>query len=223
MFTDIIKQFESITDSVKQSELQEVPFRHLFIREVISYDAYRSITELNAHNDLEMSDLHGRKEYRIIDNNDAWIWEEESNKLFQELCKKFRLGKVTDEQVGCTATFWEDSEQFTITDIHTDAFYDTDLTISCQIYLPNDESQINLGTKLYRYVGDNIEEDANQDEGTKYPHQARHDKLDKFEHSRSVPFQPNSMFCTVNSKDGWHQAPVITQGVRKSLMLRFKV
>ena len=49
------------------------------------------------------------------------------------------------------------------------------------------------------------------------------DKLDKFEHSRSVPFQPNSMFCTVNSKDSWHQAPTITEGIRKSLMLRFKV
>ena len=66
-------------------------------------------------------------------------------------------------------------------------------------------------------------ETSNQDVGTKYPHQAKHDKLDKFEHSRSVPFQPNSMFCTVNSKDSWHQAPVITEGIRKSLMLRYKI
>ena len=223
MFTEIIKQFESIQEAVKQSELQEVPFRHLYIREVIQYDAYRGITELDTHTDLEMTDEYGRKEYRIINEEDAWAWEKESNKLFEELCKKFRLGKVTDELVSCTATFWEDSEQFTITDIHTDAFYDTDLTISCQIYLPNDESQIKLGTKLYRYIGDDIEQDANQDEGTKYPHQAKHDKLDKFEHSRTVPFQPNSMFCTVNSADSWHQAPIITEGIRKSLMLRFKV
>ena len=37
MFTDIINQFENIAEAVKQSELQEVPFRHLFVREPIAY------------------------------------------------------------------------------------------------------------------------------------------------------------------------------------------
>ena len=80
MFTEIIKQFESIQEAVKQSELQEVPFRHLYIREVIQYDAYRGITELDTHTDLEMTDEYGRKEYRIINEEDAWVWEKESNK-----------------------------------------------------------------------------------------------------------------------------------------------
>ena len=221
MFTDIINQFENIAEAVKQSELQEVPFRHLFVREPIAYGGYRALTELDKHDDLSMTDEYGRKEYRI-NITDFDTWEEESNKLFQELCKKLRLGKIADS-VPCTATFWEDSSEFNITDIHTDAFYDTDFTISCQIYLPTDESQLNLGTKLYRYIGDNIKEDAKQDPGTKFPHQARQNKLHNFEHSRTAPFLPNCMIVTMSKPDSWHQAPVITEGIRRSLMLRFKV
>ena len=48
MFTDIINQFENIAEAVKQSELQEVPFRHLFVREPIAYGGYRALTELSS-------------------------------------------------------------------------------------------------------------------------------------------------------------------------------
>jgi|TARA_A100001011_G_scaffold63968_1_gene64516 hypothetical protein len=221
MFTDIINQFEHIAEAVKNADVETVPFKHLYVHEVIKYDSYRTITTFEEHDDLSMIDEYGRKEY-TLDITDGKLWEEESNKLFQEICKKLKLGKVSDS-VPATIKFWEDSPELEITDIHTDAFYDTDLTISCQIYLPKDFEQIRLGTKLYRYIGDNILEDANQDEGTSFPHQAKIDKQDKWQHSRSVPFKPNSMLVTVSTKDSWHQAPIVPEGIRKSLMLRFKV
>ena len=96
--------------------------------------------------------------------------------------------------------------------------------MSCQIYLPKDISNYKLGTRLYRYIGDDINQDAKQDEGTQYPHQAKEDKLNMWEHRLTVPYRPNCMLITVSTPDSWHQAPSIEdEYIRNSLMLRFKV
>ena len=228
MFTDIIKQFDHIIEAVKQTDVKQKPFKHLYVTEVLGVHEYRTITEFDTHDDLTCTDEYGRKEYDL-DITDWNLWEEKSHQLFEEICKKLKLGRPhadgrgVETKVPATIKFWSDSSQFKITDIHTDAFYDTDLTISCQIYLPKDDSQYKLGTRLYRYIGDDIQQDANQDEGTKYPHQAKHDKLDKWEHRLTVPYRPNCMLVTVSTPDSWHQAPVIENNTRNSLMLRFKV
>ena len=228
MFTDIIKQFDHIIKAVKQTDVKEMPFKHLYVAEVLKVDDYRTISEFDKHEDLTCIDEYGRKEYDL--NITDWKqWEEQSHKLLEEICKKLKLGRPyadirgVETKVPATIKFWSDSKDLQITDIHTDAFYDTDLTVSCQIYLPKDSSQTKLGTKLYNYIGEDITKDANQDEKTKYPHQAKHNRLDQWEWRLTVPFKPNCMLVTVSTPDSWHQAPVIEEGVRNSLMLRYKI
>lgn len=229
MFTDIIKQFDYIIEAVKQTDVKEKPFRHLFVTEVLNVHDYRIISEFDKHDDLYCVDEYGRKEY-TLDITDWQQWEEQSHRLLEEICKKLKLGRPyaditgAETKVPATIKFWSDTKDLQITDIHTDAFYDTDLTVSCQIYLPKDISNYKLGTRLYRYIGDDINQDAKQDEGTQYPHQAKEDKLNMWEHRLTVPYRPNCMLITVSTPDSWHQAPSIEdEYIRNSLMLRFKV
>ena len=56
MFTDIINQFENIAEAVKQSELQEVPFRHLFVHGTNCIRGYGALTELDKRVDLSTTD-----------------------------------------------------------------------------------------------------------------------------------------------------------------------
>ena len=138
MFTDIIKQFDHIIEAVKQTDVKQKPFKHLYVTEVLGVHEYRTITEFATHDDLTCTDEYGRKEYDL-DITDWNLWEEKSHQLFEEICKKLKLGRPhadgrgVETKVPATIKFWSDSSQFKITDIHTDAFYDTDLTISCQM------------------------------------------------------------------------------------------
>ena len=105
----------------------------------------------------------------------------------------------TDALVPATTNFWEDTHLLSIDDVHVDAFYDTLFTISGQVYLPVDINQKEYGTAMYRYTGNNLSEDALQDEGTAHPHIATN--LDNFKLVGRVPFYPNCMFVTTNNKD----------------------
>ena len=88
MFTDIINQFEHIAEAVKNADVETVPFKHLYVHEVIKYDSYRTITTFEEHDDLSMIDEYGRKEY-TLDITDGKLWEEESN--------SFKTAKTRDD------------------------------------------------------------------------------------------------------------------------------
>ena len=56
MFTDIIKQFDHIIEAVKQTDVKQKPFKHLYITEVLGVHEYRTITEFATHDDLTCTD-----------------------------------------------------------------------------------------------------------------------------------------------------------------------
>lgn len=220
MFTDITQQFKHIKQRIEEAEVLYDPWPHMFITELFTPDYYRTITEFEQFEELELVEEHGRKQYTYNQYNEQY--EEFTSNIFSLLSAKFDYH--TELPVPATTNFWTDTDCLEINDVHVDAFYDTLFTISGQVYLPNSLEQRQYGTAMYKYVGNNLREHAIQDEGTAHPHIAKPDCLEHFQLVRRVPFYPNCMFVTTNNKDSWHQAPSINEGdIRKSLMWRWKV
>ena len=220
MFTDITQQFNHIAQRIKDSEVILDPWPHMFITELFTPDYYRNVCEFEQFEQLELSEENGRQQYTFNQYHEQYT--EFTSKIFSLLSDKF--GYSTQSSVPATTNFWVDTDTLEINDIHIDAFFDTPFTISGQVYLPKDMEQRQYGTALYKYIGNNLLDDAMQDEGTAHPHIAKPECVDKFQLVRRVPFYPNCMFVTTNNKDSWHQAPCISRGdVRKSLMWRWKV
>jgi|TARA_B110000914_G_C15506456_1_gene468528 hypothetical protein len=219
MFTDIINQFNHIEQRIKDTEVIMEPWPHMFIPEFFTSDFYRTVQEFEQHPELEIdANNNGRKQYAYNKYNKDY--EAFTVKLFDLFAEKFDY--ATNVSVPATTNFWADDSELVITDIHVDAFHDTPFTISGQIYLPDDLTQRHYGTGLYTYEGDNLQQDAIQDEGTAHPHSATNE--DNFKLFGRVPFYPNCMLVTTNHPHSWHAAPKIDKGdVRKSLMLRWKV
>jgi hypothetical protein len=220
MFTDIIHQFDHIANRINDAELLLDPWPHLYISEIFSPDYYRQISEFEKFEGFEAEECFGRTEYRLVQHSKEY--EEFTCELFSLLASKFNY--VCETRVPATTNFWVDTEHLQINDIHVDAFYDTEFTISGQIYLPKDVNQQHYGTSLYTYLGDNIHADAVQDEGTSHPHTVLPEKEHMFKLVRRVPFYPNCMLVTTNQEHSWHKAPNIDSGdIRKSMMMRWKV
>ena len=219
MFTDIIKQYSHIEKRIKESEVMLDPWPHMFIPEFFTSDFYRTVQEFEQHPELDIdANNTGRKQYAYNKYNEEY--EAFTVKLFDLFAEKFDY--ATNVSVPATTNFWVDNSELVIDDIHVDAFYDTPFTISGQIYLPDDLSLRQYGTKLYKYTGNDLSVDARQDPGTMHPHSATN--LDNFELVRTVPFYPNCMLVTPNHITSWHCAPtVVGDDIRKSLMLRWKV
>ena len=227
MFTDFIDQFEHIIQRAKDSPVLTDPWPHMYITEVFTSDFYRQACEFENGRNLIRSTSEGRTQ-TVFDIHSQYYqdhtekFNDATSRLFDVLSAKF--GYEFKEKIPCTTTHWIDTHKLGINDIHVDAFFDTKFTISGQIYLPEDDSQRHYGTRLYKYIGDNIAEDAVQDSGADYPHIVHGDN-DNFKLVRTVPFMPNCMLVTTNEPNSWHQAPTnIANGDRrKSLMLRWKV
>ena len=218
MFTDITQQFEHIKKRIEEAPVLTDPWPHMFITEVFTPDFYRTVCEFDKFDGFDITKEHGRIQHTYNEFNKEY--EQFTSNLFSLLSAKFEFH--TDALVPATTNFWEDTHLLSIDDVHVDAFYDTLFTISGQVYLPVDINQKEYGTAMYRYTGNNLSEDALQDEGTAHPHIATN--LDNFKLVRRLPFYPNCMFVTTNNKDSWHRAPDIAEGdVRKSLMWRWKV
>ena len=220
MFTDITQQFKHIKQRIEEAEVLYDPWPHMFITELFTPDYYRTISEFEQFEELELVEEHGRKQYTFNQYNEQY--EEFTSNIFSLLSAKFDYH--TELPVPATTNFWIDTEHLQINDIHVDAFYDTEFTISGQIYLPKDVNQQHYGTSLYTYSGDDIHADAVQDEGTLHPHTVLPEKEHMFKLVRRVPFYPNCMLVTTNQEHSWHKAPNIDSGdIRKSMMLRWKV
>lgn len=218
MFTDIIKQYSHIEKRINESEVMLDPWPHMYITEIFTPEFYTEVQQFEQLKSLDRVPEHGRVEYIFNKFDEEYI--ELTTKMFKLFCDKF--GYKIDADVPAGATFWVDDSDLIIDDIHVDAFYDTPFTISGQIYLPDDLSLRQYGTKLYKYTGNDLSVDAKQDPGTMHPHIATN--LDNFDLVRTVPFYPNCMLVTPNHITSWHCAPtVVGDDIRKSLMLRWKV
>ena len=229
MYTDIIKQFDHMNKRIEASEVIDYPWPHMYITEVFTPDFYRTVSEFSMCDLLNKNSEYNRDQYtwntnlaEVMDNFKEY--DSATNRLFHTIAKKFNKD-YDKEYVPCTTNFWADYKDLEINDIHIDAFYDTKFTISGQVYLPEDTNYLKYGTRLFRYIGNEISCDAEQDPGTDFPHTVRPDNENKFELVKTIPYMPNCMLITTNDPGSWHQAPIDIDAdyIRRSVMFRWKV
>ena len=232
MLTDITNQFNHMINQVENSEVLNDPWPHMFVPEIIKTDDYRKFTEFDTAEgliqDLVELEVSNRIEYALdMDNEsqaDIRYFNKMANKFFHVVARKFGLS-FEGQEVLPTTRFWKDTSNLEINDIHIDAFYDTKFTISGQVYLPEDTNYLKYGTRLFRYIGNEISCDAEQDPGTDFPHTVRPYNENKFELVKTIPYMPNCMLITTNDPGSWHQAPIDIDAdyIRRSVMFRWKV
>jgi len=228
MYTGFIQSLNNMIYQVEQSELLEEPWAHMYVKEPIK--DYRMFTDYHKtpnENLIGREEQDGRIEHVLtpvdVTTSDLRHFNKLMDKLFHTIANKF--GDDVQEAPDPTVNFWTDTNKLLINDIHTDEFFNpTSYTISAMIYLPLDNTMKHYGTKLFTYIGDNINEDAVKDEGMNQPHMAHKDKEHLWKHEVTAPYLPNTMFITTNAKGSWHQAPTnIAEGdVRRSVMIRWK-
>ena len=180
MYTDFIQQLNNIIYQVEQSELLESPWPHMYVKEPIKdYRMFTDYYKTPNENLVSREEQDGRIEHVLtpvdVTTSDLRHFNKLMDRLFHTIANKF--GDDVQEAPEPTVNFWTDTNKLLINDIHTDEFFDpTSYTISAMIYLPLDNTVKHYGTKLFTYIGDNINEDAVKDEGMHQPHMAHKDK-----------------------------------------------
>ena len=226
MYTVIIEELENLLTNIDSEHLCEDPWPHYVIDGFFSEKNYAIVKDFK-NDDVEYDIIQeeGRTDYRLVEDvSDNLELSDRLNavsrKVFHKLCDKFGLA-YNDTHVNTTVSFWEDTDEFRIGDVHVDVFARQDSVISLLIYLV-DESMTEYGTSLYTYTGDNISDDAMQDPGMLLPHTAFPDRKHKFQLVKEVESLPNRCLILGNDPSAWHRAPAqIKQGdVRRALMIR---
>jgi len=237
MFTDFIKQFDHIAERVKATTLSTEPWDHLYVRNIFEEDFYEEMIKFPQWQETQLcldanAQELGRQTTIFNTENNVYRnnleeFNDKTNMLFHLLTDKFSETEYRDDYVTCTSNFWEDTNALVIQDIHTDAFFDTRFSLSGQFYLPplNDQSQIDYGTSLYKYIGDDICKHSQQNEGLLHPSLVFEEHECYYENSLTVPFESNSALFTINKANTWHRAPrnIKPSDIRKSMMFRWKV
>ena len=237
MFTDFIKQFDHIANRVKAATISTEPWDHLYVRNIFEEDFYEEMIKFPQWRETQLcldanAQTHGRETTIFNTKNSVYRnnlneFNDKTNMLFHLLVDKFSVTDYQEEYVTCTSNFWEDTCVLSITDIHTDAFFDTRFSLSGQFYLPplNDLSQIDYGTSLFKYTGDDISKHSHKNEGLPYPSLVFEEHECYYENCLTVPFEPNSALFTINKESTWHRAPnnIRPSDIRRSMMFRWKV
>lgn len=234
MFTDFIKQFDVIADKVKNAEILLDPWPHLFVQDVFDDEFYSKMLAFanwpEVTIDTKAVGDMGRDEY-FFDNecvdfrNQLAELNDQTNMLFHILAEKFSETEYTEDYVTCTTQLWIDDNNLNINDIHTDGFFDCKFSLSGQFYLPDDTTQVEYGTSLYKYIGDDLSKHTTKEDGLAYPNSVPGEYQEYFENVKTLPFIPNSVLFTTNRPGTWHRAPINIRenDKRKSLMLRWKI
>jgi hypothetical protein len=234
MFTDFSKQFDRIVDKVKNTPIATDPWPHLFITDVFDSEFYSSVLKFYDWPEVKIgpyvSDYKGRDEYifnvnKVSYRNQLANFNDKTNMLFHALSAKFEETRYVDEFVTCTTQLWDDDNRLNINDIHTDQFFDCDFSLSGQFYLPADNTQVDYGTTLYNYLGDDLSKHTYMESGHTYPTSVLEEFEEYFGNAKTLPFIPNSVLFTTNNPGTWHRAPINIRenDKRKSLMLRWKI
>jgi len=156
--------------------------------------------------------------------------------LSECLFKKFKIDKKV-ESVRPSLEYWIDNEDFDITDIHTDYLIlkdgkkmgDDYELISGQVYLPDENDDIKLGTRIHEYIGEDIEKDTvYSDELISVKNHLNlknnNNVIEKFPVIKEIPFKRGVMFFHHTVPNSWHSAPKIPKGyIRKSMMIRLLI
>ena len=158
------------------------------------------------------------KDYTRFIMDEALSEEEEDmlvSKLEQDKELQMLFDKViNDEYVKCasadkfalesdyeaSAWLWQDSEQFTINDVHVD--YDK-FDITFGLYLPRDDSLKEYGTQFWKpdEIPTNLDVSLIRENCT---------LIDQ------VPFIANTMYFMPRTKHSWHSSPIIDKPMRRN-------
>lgn len=141
--------------------------------------------------DMETIDVEGRLQKDIL-HTTTWatllmqVFDNEYVKC--AIADKFAL----QEEFKCDAWLWQDTEKFTINDVHVD-WKDFDITFG--LYFPIDNTTLNYGTQFWK-------PDFDADMG---------DSLVREECTliKQIPFQHNLCYFMPRSKYSWHSSPIL--------------
>jgi hypothetical protein len=202
---------------IAAAPLEERPFGHIRLEEVFPESFYRDLlahlpaTELydeQHHKDAMLpSGKSARLRFELERENVARLPERQrafwlafldqfdSNDLERALKRKFepvlrrRFGTDPERiRVRRRLVLFKDVGGYKIS-IHPD---NADKVITCQVYLPADETQLHLGTAFHEHLGD-----------------------DQFRKAESLPFRPNSGYAFAVTEHSWHSVEPLTGGDRE--------
>jgi len=246
----IYSEFDSLSDKIKNQEVTTDPFPYIMIENGVSdFFTCESILE-NIPILAEKNNTPGRVEYLFdIDFNHNCF-----KKLEKTIIEKFNLevkddtGWINDETYlgkNFSVNLWRDTYELDITEIHLDYLIrdlgsefeqketteKNQLVFSMHIYLPDDNTQENLGTSIYK-INNNFanEVDKNMfylpaDYPLKINTMITSDKdiVEKYcTKVKTIPFKKGLVYIHPTTPNSWHSAPRIPKNyTRQSLMFRW--
>lgn len=193
LFYRVNDDLESVIDRIMAAPVIAEPFAHIYVRDVFPKRLYE---EMLANLDVEykkISEVRPVRGYdeRAVHSPKSEFWERmdsllRDGRLKSALCAKLDryAPSLRDETL-----LIRDSAGYQIAP-HTDS---PAKVISALCYLPQDESQPDVGTSLYR-----PKQKGFTCEGT------MHHRFDDFECAKTLPYVPNSLFAFAKTNDSFH-------------------
>jgi hypothetical protein len=148
--------------------------------------------------DMDTIDVKGRLQKDILCNTVfATLFMTVLNDEYVKCAIADKFGLQEQYNVDCW--LWQDSEEFTVNDVHVD-YKEFDITFG--LYMPQDNSIINYGTQFWK-----PDFEADIDESL-----LREDCI----LLKQLPFQHNLCYIMPRSKYSWHSSPILDKPMRRN-------
>ena len=218
---------------IKKASIDEEPFPYLVIDDFFPEHYYQEILQ-HFPDDSQMIPLSetGRSNYRDrlvtlfnrehfsrLNEKDREFWQDFAGWLYSDrfinatidkffphvACRLADLGGDGDIKLQGDALIVSDKSNYSIGP-HTDAPH---RLITFLFYLPKDESQIDLGTSIYRPLSDTVELSG-----------ATHHPFDLFERIETIAFKPNRVIIFSRNCRSFHGVECIARdGAERHLVI----
>jgi hypothetical protein len=218
MFSDV---HNHIINKIDNAVIEKYPYTHLVVDNIFPKDFYQKLVEnpipnhllYNLKSNKRVHDTYSDSRYVLSLKPELPELENNIKDLYQNLSKYFyfyfknillKKFNLTFSNLHTDFLYVRDFKSYSLGP-HTDK---TSKVLTSLIYLPKSKSEIEMGTSIY------LPKDRNfRCQGG--PHHNR----EKFDLYKTIPYEPNKMFCFVKSDVSFHGVEPITKEIERNLLI----
>lgn len=218
MFSDVHKH---ITQKLGNSKIITQPYPYIVVDDIFPVDFYKFLiaNPIPKENLVSLRDSNrvgnGYSAARYVLNLEASMpvldgsireFYENIAKYFDYFFKNMLLNKFNVNPTGVITDllYTKDYRSYSLGP-HTDKI---SKVLTCLIYLPSDNSKSKYGTSIY------VPKDKNfKCEG------GPHHKRNEFELYKTIPFEPNKMFCFLKTNSSFHGVEPVDEKIERDLLI----